>query len=110
MNMMMRSGRTAKAGASRQSVTSSATQVATSRQARVPKGRGVPPVAMATPDRDPGAAEVAAVGSIAGTSDVDHTTALLHQVVPYDNRVAPRSPQQDFCHKLALYSVEHILN
>ena len=92
----MRSGRTAKAGASRQSVTSSATQVATSRQARVPKGRGVPPVAMATPDRDPCAAEVAAVGSIAGTSEVDLTTARLNEVVPYQNRVDPTAPLAGF--------------
>ena len=71
---------------------SSGTQVATPRQARVPKGRGVPPVAMATPDRDPCAAEVAAVGSIAGTSEVDLTTARLNEVVPYQNRVDPSAP------------------
>ena len=81
---MTRSGRTTK---------SPGTQVTTGRQERVPKGRGVPSVVMATPDRDPCAAEVAAVRSIAGTSEVDHTTALLHQVVPYDNRAAPSPPQ-----------------
>ena len=94
--MNTRSGRVIKSRASRQPVSSSGTQVATPRQARVPKGRGVPPVAMATPDRDPCAAEVAAVGSIAGTSEVDHTTALLNQVVPYQNRVDPTAPLAGF--------------
>ena len=94
--MKTRSGRTAQAGASGRSAPSPGTQVTTRRQARVPKGRGVPSVANATLDRDQGAAEVAIVESIAGTPDVDHTTALLHQVVPYDNRVVPGSPQAGF--------------
>ena len=91
--MKTRSGRTAQAGASGRSAPSPGTQVTTRRQAGVPKGRGVPSIAMATSDRDPCAAEVAAVESIAGTLDVDHITALLHQVVPYDNRVVPGPPQ-----------------
>ena len=48
-------------------------------------GRGATSVANVTSGRGQGAAKVAAVVSIAGNSDVDPTTALLHQVVPYDD-------------------------
>ena len=85
--MITRSGRAAQAGAKGQSAPSPGTQGTTRTKMRVPKGSGIPSVTQPTSNWDQGAAEVDAVVSIAGTSDVDPTTALLHHVVPYGNGV-----------------------
>ena len=93
LSMITRSGRVAQVGAKGRSAPSPGTQGTTCTKTRVPKGSGIPSAAQAISNRDQGAAEVAAVVSIAGTSDVDPTTALLHQVVPYDNEVVPEIPK-----------------
>ena len=77
--MVTRRQRMAQAEAMGQSEPHTSLPPTARRQTHAPKGQGTP--------------LAAAVGSIAGSSEVNHTTALLHQVVPYDNRVDQR-PQQ----------------
>ena len=89
LSMITRSGRAAQAGAKGRSAPSPGTQGTTRTKVTVPKGSGVPSVTQVISNRDQGEAEVAAVVSIAGTSDVDPTTALLHHVVPYGKGVVP---------------------
>ena len=71
MNMMTRRLRTAQAAATGQSEPHTSIPASVRRQTRAPKGHGAP--------------QAAAVGSMPGIPDVDHTTAQPNQVVLYED-------------------------
>ena len=80
-----RSARAAQAAAKRRSAPSTSTQATTQSSSRVSKGRGAVSVATATPGRDQGAAEVAAVMALPGSSEVGLTTAQHNQLTLYES-------------------------